>query len=146
MAEAMTCELFHGTSTVCLTGIAERGLLPPDKADRWVYPSLSRDGVVCAVDNAEEAWSWGGAAARQFGGDIVVLCLDAVDSIARFDQNLDPNGRADGFGFGYAYEIDGGIPPERIRIHFPLTGCKPISLARRAPVNEADRNGDTDAR
>lgn len=140
------CELFHGTSTVCLDGITERGLLPPDKAGRWVYPSLSRDGVVCVVDDERDARSWGGAATRQFGGDIVVLCIDAVESIARFDQNLDPRGgKSDGYGFTYAYEIDGGVPPERIRVHRPgFNTCVP--LARRASVYEADRNGDIDAR
>lgn len=121
------CELFHGTSSKFLDGIAERGLLPPEKSPQCNY-AISAFGVVCATDSSWEAESWGMAPVRTFGGELVVLCLDAVERITAFDRNLCSDGQTIR-GWMYGYEIPDGVPPERIRIHSrsPYYGeCVPL--------------------
>lgn len=148
------CELFHGTSANFLDSIAKLGLLPANKSPHRVF-GLSLDDVVCVVDEETKAFEWSWSTTSRHGGERVVLCFDSsvVARIVRFDRNLLEDGQSE--APWYAYEIPDGIEPEHIRVH-SSTGCLPLtrSLATmmltialgRASANEADRNGDIDAR
>lgn len=136
------CELFHGTSSKFLKNIERHGLLPPDKAPQVNY-SISVGGIVCAVDSDYEAEGWATLPVLKYGGEIVVLCLDAVELITAFDRNLSTDTRTPWSSYGY--EIPDGVPPERIRIHSRTSDypCVPLSAASRvrASVDGAEQKG-----
>lgn len=122
------CLWYHGTSVTALAGLETNGLLPRGELLRQgiplAHPLFGPAEGVFLTSEADMAVHW--ARFRDAG---VILCVLPVE-----EPQPDPVLFLHPEGVTHWVTL-GPIPPTRIRIHVPNSGCPPITTWRDLPAS-----------